>query len=103
MSPFYLIIIRKRGCVNIKVSVKEMERMLFSLPLIVRIKMTNYLLTFNRGFCIFYRSHIYDIDARKETNRLIGNQLIIYYQTVPTNHDEGKLKQIKVANNGTEV
>lgn len=59
MLPFYLVIIRKRGCVNVKVSVKEMERMLFSLTLIVRIKMTNYLVTFNRGFCIFYRYCIF--------------------------------------------
>lgn len=77
--------------------------MFFFFSLIVRIKTTNHLITFNRGFCIFYRWHVYDIDVRTETNRLIGNQLIIYYQSVPTNHDEGKLKQIKIVNNGMKV
>lgn len=67
MLPFCFIIIRKRECANVKISGEEMERMLFFLSLIVRIKMTNYLITFNRGFCIFYRSHIYDIDVRRET------------------------------------
>lgn len=77
--------------------------MLFFFSLIVRIKTTNHLITFKRGFCMFYRSHVHDIDVRRETNRLIGNQLIIYYQTVPINHDEGKLKQIKIVNNGMKV